>query len=52
MSIIGSMLGFLCQARQSFRVLLIHMDVMYAGFAGAKTCLAPYLLPVGKFANE
>jgi len=32
---------------QSFRILLIHMDVMYASFAGAKTCHAPYLRPVG-----
>jgi len=24
------------------------MDVMYASFAGAKTCHAPYLRPVGK----
>jgi len=26
---------------------LIHRDVMYAGFAGAKTCHAPYLRPTG-----
>jgi hypothetical protein len=25
-------------------LLLIHRDVMYTGFAGAKTCHAPYLL--------
>jgi len=29
-------------------LLLIHKDVMYAGFAGEKNCHAPYLRPPWK----